>query len=376
MVKRKLTQEELIEIYYKDKALKKAIKKAIKRVKTKKEKRESKGLRKTGKIVYNIVPGLGYEKEKEKVIKKFVKPRKSSSKEEREILRDVAEKRKRIEKKEKTRKEKIRKKDIKYRKKVVKKLFKGKSERKKVKKREKAVKGVLGAFGIVPGKASGGGAGRPRGTYKYGMPIHLYKKMLRDKKLAYQRYQQEQHTKLSTKGFTPEQIQQLQQQQAIREMQEPETEEEFEEFEEEQVQQPRPTQRKGYGRILPRSQQVRPGRSVADDELDFTQWRAEQTISPRTQRILDTIRRIQNKAKTDNIEQQRRHRERKMVSESTNLLHANQNMINVDMDFTGVPEDNILLAKNSFKESPENNILRKRRSLLDTHSYGNQLKFF
>jgi len=39
--------KEALEIYYKDKSLKKA----IKRVKTKKEKRESKGLRKTGKIV-------------------------------------------------------------------------------------------------------------------------------------------------------------------------------------------------------------------------------------------------------------------------------------------------------------------------------------
>lgn len=312
-----------------------------------------------------------------------------------EILREVAKKREKLEEKEKVEYEKRHTKLVKvkgkkgktttkrvsmsdYRKIIAASIFKGKSERKAVKKREKAVKGILGAFGIISGKASGGGAGRPRGTYKYGMPIHLYKKMIRDRKVKYQRYQQERQMKLSTKGFTPEQIQQLQQQQAIREMQEPETEEDYEDYEEQQVQQvqPRPTQRKGYGRILPRSQQIRPERSVADDELDFAQYRGEQTISPRTQMLLDSIRRIQNKGKRDNIEQQRRHRERKMVSESTNLLRAHENMINPTMDFTGIPEDNILLARNTFKEDPENNILRKRRSLLDTHSYGNQLKFF
>jgi len=375
MAKRKLTQEELIEKYYRDKALKKA----IKRVKTKKEKKESKGLRKTGKIVSGIVPGLGYKKEKEEAIKRFVKPRKISSKEERRVLRDVSKKRKKVEEKEKTEKEVERKSRIKYRKKAVKKLFVGKSEKKAVKKREKATKGILGAFGIIPGKASGGGAGRPRGTYKYGMPIHLYKKMLRDRKAKYQRYQQERQMKLSTKGFTPEQIQQLQQQQAISEMQEPEIEDDYEDYEEQQVQQvqqPRPTQRKGYGRILSRSQQIRPRRSVADDELDFTQWSAENTVSPRSQRILDSIRRIQNKGKRDNIEQQRRHRERRMVSESTNLLRAHENKINVDMDFTGVSEENILKARNVWKHNPENNILRKRRNILDTRSYGNQLKFF
>ena len=327
-----------------------------------------------------------------------------SSKERRKLLRDVSEK---VEKEKQKQKEaklkrttklvKVRGKKGKvttkrvsmgeYRKLMVKGIFKGKSEKKAVKKREKAVKGVLGAFGIIQGKASGGGAGRPKGTYKYGMPIHLYKKMQRDKRLAYQRYQQERQMKLSSKGFTPEQIQQLQQQQAIREIQEPEGEEEYEDedyeedyedYEEQQVQQvqQRPPQRKGYGRILPRSQQIRPGRSVADDELDFTQWGAEKTVSPRTQRVLDTIRRIQNKGKRDNIETQRRHRERRMVSESTNLLRAHENMINPTMDFTGVPEDNILKAKNVWKHNPENNILRKRRNLLDARSYGNQLKFF
>lgn len=347
-------------------------------------------------------------KEREQAIREFVEPK------EKKILRKTREK---VVKEDKATREarelrrtkliKVREKKGKittkrvsmgrYRREMVARVFRSKSEKKAVAKRAKATRGVLAAMGIIQGKQTYGGAGRPRGTFKYGMPIHIYKQKLRERKALYQRYQDEQYAKLRPRGFTPEQIQQLQQQQAIREMQQPIREEEMEEgmdvqemqqipqeYQETQqipIQQQIPTQmpqvqqKQRYGRIIPRSQQIRPGRSVADDELDFRQWSAEQTVSPRTQRVLDTIRRIQNKGKTDNIEQQRRHRERQMVSDSTNLLKAHENMIDNKMDFTGT-EDNILSAPNIWKENQDNNIMSKRRNILDTQSFGNNLKFF
>jgi hypothetical protein len=278
----------------------------------------------------------------------------------------------------------------KYRRESIKGAFKSREKRKSVSRRAKGTSNVLKAFGVISGPASKSGAGRPRGSYKYmNMPIHVYKKMMRDKKAQYQMYQQEQAMKLKSRGFSPEQLQQLQQQQTIAEMQQPIQEQQYEEQYEEtpqeyeqqipqqvqqQYQQPMPSQRQGYGRVIPRSQQIRPGRSVADDELDFRQWSAEKTISPRTQRVLDTIRRIQNKGKSDNIEQQRRNRERNMVGRSMNLLKAHENMIHTTMDFTGVKDDNPLMAENIWKTNPNNNIMRTNRS--NILSGENNLKFF
>jgi len=340
-------------------------------------------------------------KEMGQAIRKFVEPR------EKKILRETAVKIKKQEKLEREAYAKRHMKSVKvkskkgktttklismgeYRKRMVTKVFKSKSDRKGVKKRERATSNVLKAFGVISGPASRSGAGRPRGTYKYGnMPIHIYKKMMRDKKAQYQMYQQEQAMKLSSRGFTQEQLQQLQQQQSIAEMQQPqqydaEEYDEEQDYEEPQQYQEMPQsqpqasqvqQKQGYGRIIPRSQQIQAGRSVADDELDFRQWSAEKTISPRTQRVLDTIRRIQNKGKTDNIEQQRRHRERGILSRMTSLLKSHENMINVDMDFTGVKDDNPLMAQNIWKNNPNNNIMRtNRRNILDAGE--NQLKFF
>ena len=105
---------------------------------------------------------------------------------------------------------------------------------------------------------------------------------------------------------------------------------------------------------------------------------ADKTISPRTQEMLTQIRRIQNKGKIDNIEQQRRQWERRVVGHSMNLMKAHENMNPIRLDFTGVnPEENILMAENVFRENAEDNILKQKRfNIMQTREAGNNLKFF
>ena len=212
--------------------------------------------------------------------------------------------------------------------------------RKAIKRRERAVRGTLTAMGIIQGKQSYAGAGRP-------------------------------------KGFTPEQIQQLQQRETMQELEQPSMSQ-VEQIQQRVQQMQRQPQQFQKMRVPTNIKYIQPGPSVADEELRFRKWSAEQTISPNTQRVLDTIRRIQNKGKTDNIEMQRRLRERTMVMRSMNLMKAHENMIDTSLDFTGVPEDNILFAQNVFKDDGSNNILRNTRgtlSILNTKEAGNNLFF-
>jgi len=258
-------------------------------------------------------------------------------------------------------------------------------EKGKRKQRERATRGILTALGVIQGKQTYSGAGRPRGTYKHGVPIQVYKQKQREDRARYQRYQQEQYARLKPKGFSPEQIQQLQQQQTYQELEQPPRSRV--ERVQERVQQMRSPPiniiRPGFQKMRVdtnmHNKVAQPGPSVADEELAFRKWSSESTITPRTQRMLDTIRRIQNKGKQDNIEQQRRLRERNMVGRSMNLMKAHENMINTDMDFTGVdPEQNILMAPSVFKENPNDVILRNNRgglSILNTREGGNDLHF-
>lgn len=199
-------------------------------------------------------------------------------------------------------------------------------------------------------------AGRPKGTYKYGIPIQEYKKQQARKKALYNVYQQEQIRRLRSRGLTKDQIENLQE---IR------TEEQFE--------RPVPQQQVQKRRQLPDQFE-----SVADDELEFRRFLAQRTISPNTQQMMDDIRRIQNKAKTDNIEQQRRHFERNLIRKRMSMFRAHENMVKTSLDFTGVnPEENILFAPNTFVENPEDNILRQKRlNVLQSREGGNNLKFF
>jgi len=206
------------------------------------------------------------------------------------------------------------------------------------------------AFGTLPGTASGAGAGRPKGSYKYrigGKPVSVFEwrkhQALRKQQLA--QFQAQQNQRLSRKGFTPEHLQALRQQRVIQ-----------------QAQQGKPVME----------------RNIADEELAFRNHLARSTVSPRTQQILVALRRTQNKAKSDNIEQQRRHHERNLVGRSMNLMKAHENLVPVKLDFTGVnDQENILMAQSVFKENSENNILRTtRHNIMQTREAGNNLDFF
>ena len=245
------------------------------------------------------------------------------------------------------------------RQKLTKRLFSGKSQRKVSKRRQEGTRRLLGAMGIG-GRESQAGPGRPRGTYKHGMPIHVYKKLMQERRMKQQVYQQQQLRALQQRGISPEQFQQLQIQRTIQQPQQ---------FRQ-QVQQQAPVDDGGY-RETP--EQIR---AQVNDELAFRRWSKDRTISPNTRQILTRLMRTQNKAKTDDIEMQRRIMERKMVSKAGSLLATpyifNQHQLNL----TGIPEDNILLAPNTFREDPEDFILKQKRpGILNTKETGNNLMF-
>lgn len=250
------------------------------------------------------------------------------------------------------------------------KFFRREDTRKAITARAKAVSGIARATGIIAGKQVYSGPGRPRGTYKYGMPIHVYKEMLRQKRGQYEQFQQERMQRLAQQGFNPQQIQQLQQQETIEQVQMPQ---QMPMQAQETMEMPSQT----LNRPVKRYAQDMPFRNVSDDELEFARWRAEKTIHPNTQRMLENVRKVQLMGKTANIEQQRRNRERNMLAKQMNLMKAHENMTDVKMDFTGVYEDNILFAPSVFKENPENNILKPRgTSILNTREGGNDLSFW
>jgi len=232
-------------------------------------------------------------------------------------------------------------------KRAIKKVFRVKGKKRKVtpKKRQVGVKRLLGAFGVVGGAGTQAGPGRPKGTYKYSMPIHEYKKLQSRKKALYSEYQREQIMKLRRRGVSPEQIQQLQLRRTMEEGLPPPT----------------------------RRLQDEPEQMV-DDELAFKKFEADNSLSPSAQALLTRLRRTQNLGKMANIRQQRIQKERRMLSEKGNLMKAHENMIPVRIDFTGVSENNILKSRNIFLESAENNILRKRegsRHILDVSEENN-----
>lgn len=226
-------------------------------------------------------------------------------------------------------------------------LKRRKSLKRGTKQRYQATKKLLGAFGVIPGAGQVTGPGRPRGTFKYGMPIQKWKELQRRKKVLYSQYKQEEAMQLRRRGLTPQQIQELQVQRTVQ----------------------------------PPPQQAQPQQppSVADDELAFRKWMAATQVSPNTQRILDNLRRTQLKAQRDDVEQQRRHQERRMVASAGSLLATPYIFNRHQLNLTDVSGDNILMAPNVFKENPDGsgNILRPNRlNIMQTREAGNNLKFF
>lgn len=216
--------------------------------------------------------------------------------------------------------------------------------RKRTAQRGQLTKRTLTTFGVAIGSQARKkeGAGRPPGTYKYGMPIQEYKRLQSKRRAVFDQFQRQQEARLKDKGFSEEQVRQLQQARAVRQ---------------------------------PTPQRIR---SVADDELEFTKFLAQTTVTPNTQRMIDHIRRVQLKSERDDVEQQRRIRERRMVADAGNLLKT-PNIFASDrgrLDILQV-EGNILTAPSVFKEMPENRIMRTNRpSVLQAREAGNQLDFF
>lgn len=262
---------------------------------------------------------------------------------ERELLLQIKKKMEREIEREETQKKKVSRKRLKG--------FIGIFKPKKIKATRRAVarkaRGAERLFAALAG-TEGRGRGRPKGTYKYSMPIGEYKKLQSRKKALYSEYQREQIMKLRGRGVTPEQIQRLQLQRTM------------------EIGLPQPVRRL----------QDEPEQMV-DDELRFKKFMADKSLSPSAREILTRLRRVQNKGKMDNIRQQRIQKERRMISEKGNLMKAHENMIPVRIDFTGVGQDNVLMAPSVFKENPEDNILRlKRLNILQSRAAGTDLKFF
>jgi hypothetical protein len=285
-------------------------------------------------------------------------------------------------------------------------------------RRQKQVLRVMKAIGV----GSGGkreGAGRPYGSFKYGMPIQKWKLLQAKNRAMYEQYQAEQQQKLQAKGFTPEQIQQLEYQRQIESAQSQQqgisqvsqTQESQQQFNQQGIAQQR--QLPYSQRVMNAQQQLqanqqqrylqaqqmmqRPLRKssqtqfsqqqiqqfdktigVADEELKFRGWLAKNTISPHTQDMLVKLRRIQNLPDTKNIEAERRRVERKMLSNQMSILNAPFVLNKYSADFTGVnPETNILMAQNIFKSRPDNKIMKTNRpNILQTRESGNSLNLF
>lgn len=101
-------------------------------------------------------------------------------------------------------------------------------------------------------------------------------------------------------------------------------------------------------------------------------------ISENTANILARVRTIQNRSRIADMEQTRRTREKKILSDAMNILRTPNIFSHKEslFDPTGVSSDNILMAPNVFKESPNNpNILdtRGRPTILDVNSTGNNI---
>lgn len=220
-------------------------------------------------------------------------------------------------------------------------VFKKAEGRKRIARTARGVSNILKAFGVVKGQASRSGAGRPKATYKYNMPIQQYKKLMTQRRAQFQQYNQEQSMKMQGIGYTPEQTQQLK---YLREL-----------------------QARGIPVQVPTIQgPIDTPQSVmasADEDLEFRKFRADKTISPNTQRILKRLRTTQLKSQRDDVEMQRRLKERRMVGKAGSLLATPYVFNRYQLNLTGVSEDNILMAPNTFKEDPINNphILKPRQ---------------
>lgn len=220
----------------------------------------------------------------------------------------------------------------------IKKFKRATSSKKKIS--ESKVVAIKRAFGAGGKRA---GSGRPKKTYKYGVPVAQYRKQIARRKAMLQEFRRQQSGELKKKGFTTEEVQQLRQRKAIRE--------------------PLPTRLKTT--------------SPADEDLAFRKYLAKNHVSPTTQAILNKLRHTQLKSERDDVEQQRRLREKKMVESAGVILNTPYIFNKHQLDTTGVDsDDNILMAPNTFKANDADNLLKQNKlNILQTSEAGNTLKF-
>lgn len=229
-----------------------------------------------------------------------------------------------------------------------------KMTRKGISQRELKTRKTLTALGAIPKRRRG--AGRPEGSGKYQLmgykDVYEYRRAMAQQKAIMRMRKQQEVQKLKRRGLSEEQINRLQLARTLEQQK---------------------------MAIVPdsRRQMMQQAVNVADEEKDFARFRAQKTVSPNTQRMLTEIRRIQNKGEVDNIEQQRRIYEKRLIAEQGNLLKA-RNLFGPESNTMNIleVEGNILQAENVFRTEDNTNILRERRgNILDTNSHGNTLRF-
>lgn len=203
--------------------------------------------------------------------------------------------------------------------------------------KQRKLKNLVAVLGMAGGQRPG--AGRPRGSGKYqrtyGMGVNEYRRFLAQRRALAQEYVEQKRERYIRKGYNPEQVEQIVRSQPIEQPQNP--------------------------------------TAHIDEELSYKKFMSERALTPNTQRILERLRRVQLKGRRDDMDMQRRLRERRVVSNAGNLMKAHENMNPSRFDITGVSEDNILKAPNTFKENPENNILRPRNINVLTPIQGNNI---
>ena len=144
---------------------------------------------------------------------------------------------------------------------------------------------LLGTQGYGSAKRS---KGRPNGTYKYGVPIQVAKKIQTQRRAQYEMYKLQQLNALQERGLTPEQIQQFQ----SRRVQSNNYPQQM------QVQNvPQENNTKGFSFLqrMKHRRRMMELKNLSDDDLKFRRYMAENELSPNTQNILNQIRNIQNK---------------------------------------------------------------------------------
>ncbi len=111
-------------------------------------------------------------------------------------------------------------------------------------------------------------------------------------------------------------------------------------------------------------------------QQEISDQQRSRKLSQNTQAMLQQLLRTQTKSSRDDGRTQRILRERRIIQNSSDILRTPYIFNKFQFNTTGIEADNILLAKNIFKEDKINNpsIMKSNRpSILDTKSAGNNL---